>query len=59
MKTNDAMTIVWSDRYEDHETGSHPERPERISSLKSALDEAGLFECNRVVAPVPASVESY
>jgi acetoin utilization deacetylase AcuC-like enzyme len=58
MKTNDAMTIIWSDLYQNHATGSHPERPERIASLKLALDEAGLFESNRVVAPVPASVES-
>lgn len=56
MKTNDVMTIIRSDRYADHATGSHPERPERIVALKMALDGAGLFDANRVVAPEPASV---
>ncbi|CAN5753158.1 histone deacetylase [soil metagenome] len=58
MKTNNVMTIIWSDRFEDHATGSHPERPERIAALRSALDESGVFQRSRVMAPEPAAQET-
>ena len=58
MKTNDAMTIIWSDRFVDHAMDGHPERPERITALKSALDDAGIFAGSRVLQPEPAPVEA-
>jgi acetoin utilization deacetylase AcuC-like enzyme len=51
------MTIVWSDAYRNHETGSHPERPGRIDALKRGLGEAGIFERHRAVEPHQATVE--
>jgi acetoin utilization deacetylase AcuC-like enzyme len=51
------MTIIWSDAYREHETGSHPERPERIDALRRGLTEAGTFERHRVLEPPLASVE--
>ena len=57
MNTHEAMTLIWSDGFEDHATGNHPERPERIPALKSALQGAGLFDRCRVLAPEPATVD--
>ena len=57
MKTNDAMTIIWSDRFVEHATGSHPERPDRITALRAALDGAGVFDRDVVMEPNPAPVE--
>lgn len=58
MNARDVMTIIWSDEYEKHATGSHPERAERIRAVKAALEEAHLFDTCRVVRPIPATVES-
>jgi len=54
MKTNNVMTIIWSDRFEDHGMDGHPERPERIAALRTALDEAGVFRRHRIVEPEPS-----
>jgi len=57
--SNDARTtIVWSDTYQDHETGSHPESPERIAAIGRALREAGMFDDRTVLTPDPATLES-
>lgn len=34
------MKIYFSDRFREHETGSHPERPKRMDAVSSALREA-------------------
>jgi acetoin utilization deacetylase AcuC-like enzyme len=56
---NDARTaIVWSDSYQDHETGSHPESPERIAAVGRALRSAGMFDDRTVLTPEPAEAEA-
>lgn len=52
-----APTLIWSDRYREHETGAHPESPARIDALKRAFDSAGIFDRYTVIAPTPASIE--
>ena len=58
MKTYEAMTIIWSDRFVEHATGSHPERPERITALREALEAARVFERDRILEPVAAPLEA-
>ena len=36
--------IVWHDRYLDHAAAGHPERPERLSAIRTALEEAGEWD---------------
>jgi acetoin utilization deacetylase AcuC-like enzyme len=50
--------IVWSDDYLDHETGSHPESPERIIALRQALQAEGMFEDRLVLAPQPVELDA-
>lgn len=58
MNTNNVMTIIWSDRFENHATGGHPERPERIAALRDALDQASLFQRCRVLEPEPVDEDT-
>ena len=58
MNTDATRTaIVWSEAYLDHETGSHPESPERWVAIERALRAAGLFEVLPVLTPKAAPVE--
>jgi acetoin utilization deacetylase AcuC-like enzyme len=50
--------IVWSDRYAEHDTGDHPESPERLFALERALRAAGMFADRPILAPQPAAVET-
>ena len=43
--------VVWDDRYLAHAAPGHPERPERLTAIRAALEEAGLWEG---LVPVPA-----
>lgn len=49
--------LIWSTDFALHETGSHPECPERIDALEHALNRAGMFADRPVYAPQPATVE--
>lgn len=44
--------------YRRHDTGSHPESPERIDALERALESAGMFVDRPVYAPEPAPLEA-
>ncbi len=55
---HDRTAIVWSDEYEDHDTGSHPESPERIGAIARALRGAGMFDDRLVLTPEPAPLET-
>lgn len=58
MSTDATRTaIIWSEAYLDHETGSHPESPDRWVAIERALRAAGLFEVLPVLAPETAPVE--
>lgn len=50
--------LVWSTRFAEHDTGSHPESPERIFALERALRGAGMFDDRLVVAPEPIALEA-
>lgn len=56
--TSERTAIVWSDEYEDHDTGSHPESPERIGAIARALRGAGMFDDRLVLAPDPAPIKA-
>jgi acetoin utilization deacetylase AcuC-like enzyme len=58
MNTMNRTAIVWSDRYRDHRTGSHPESPERIGAIERALRAAGMFEDRLVLDPQPAALDA-
>jgi acetoin utilization deacetylase AcuC-like enzyme len=47
--------IVWDERYLAHSAPGHPERPERLSAIRAALEEAGLWDRLRPIAPNPAA----
>jgi acetoin utilization deacetylase AcuC-like enzyme len=48
------MTLLYSDPlFLKHDTGRHPERPERLRSIDARLRSAGLVERCTVVTPTP------
>lgn len=58
MSTDARAAIVWSDIYQDHDTGSHPESPERIAAVGRALRAAGMFKDRTVIIPQPANLDA-
>lgn len=58
MNTGKPTALIWSTDFALHETGSHPERPERIDALERALTAAGMFNDRAVYAPQSATVEA-
>lgn len=62
MSDSDSMpnrtALVWSDEYEDHDTGSHPESPERIAAIARALRATGMFDDRLVLPPDAAPLEA-
>ncbi len=58
MSNSEPTAIIWSDRYLDHDTGSHPESPERIAAIGRALRNAGMFDNRTVLSPEPAALDS-
>jgi acetoin utilization deacetylase AcuC-like enzyme len=52
------MTLIFSDpRFLQHQTGSHPECPERLRSIERHFEASGLFE-RAVRCPVVAAAEA-
>lgn len=49
--------IVRSDAYLDHETGSHPESPDRVVAIDRALAAAGILDHRLIIEPRPAPLE--
>jgi len=60
MKNTGRTALIWSDSFRDHATGPHPESPERITALRTALRAAGMFDDpeRMVRAPKPATTEA-
>jgi len=50
--------LITSDRFRLHETGSHPERPERLMAIHQRLRQSSLLGERAVLEPEPASVET-
>lgn len=50
--------LIWSTDYANHDTGDHPESPERIFALERALTAAGMFDDRLVLPPAPAPLEA-
>jgi acetoin utilization deacetylase AcuC-like enzyme len=49
--------IVWSKDYERHDTGGHPEGPDRATEIVNHLHELDLWADLTVVEPRPATVD--
>lgn len=49
--------IVYHQDYLKHDTGSHPERKERLLAIMGRLNESGALERLPVISPAPAKVE--
>lgn len=58
MKRGSNTALIWSNRFRDHRTGAHPERPERIDALESALRAAGMFDDRDVYEPEPVNLDA-
>jgi acetoin utilization deacetylase AcuC-like enzyme len=58
MSNETRTALVWSSEYTAHETGAHPESPERIVALERALSAAGMFDDRLVLDPAPAPLEA-
>ena len=50
-----SVGIVWDSRYLAHAAPGHPERPERLTAIRDALVEAGLWDRLRPIAANPAA----
>jgi acetoin utilization deacetylase AcuC-like enzyme len=57
MNAEARTALIWSTDFQLHDTGNHPECPERIVALQQALSDAGMFDDRQVYDPVPATVE--
>ena len=49
--------IVWDERYLAHQAPGHPERPERLTAIREALQAAGLWDGLRRIQARPAADE--
>jgi acetoin utilization deacetylase AcuC-like enzyme len=49
--------LVYAPLYLEHETGEHPENPQRLVAIISHLEETGMKERLTVLSPRPASVQ--
>ena len=47
--------IIWDEAYAEHDTGSHPEGADRISTIVGYLQAADIWPQLRLVAPRPAT----
>ena len=46
--------IIWDERYMAHEAPNHVERPGRLTAIREALEEAGLWDSLVHISPAPA-----
>lgn len=52
-----STAIVWDERYAYHDTGDHPESPERVGSIVAHLQQTDLWSRLREVKPTMAEPE--
>jgi len=53
-----AVGLVWDERYLAHAAPGHPECPERLTAIRRALQDAGLWDGLTPIAPQAASDET-
>jgi acetoin utilization deacetylase AcuC-like enzyme len=53
-----SVGIVWDERYMKHGAAGHPERPERLRTVRDALREAGLWEALVPIEPEEITQEA-
>lgn len=58
MNATSRTALIFSRDFLLHDTGNHPECPERIVALERALSAAGMFDDRHVHSPVPATEEA-
>jgi acetoin utilization deacetylase AcuC-like enzyme len=58
MNDSERTALIWSDQYQLHDTGDHPECPERIDALQRALSSAGMFDDRPIHHPQAAPEEA-
>lgn len=51
------VCLVFDEQFLRHETGSHPERPERVAAIEKHLRESGVWERLRHLSPAAATRE--
>jgi acetoin utilization deacetylase AcuC-like enzyme len=54
---NRATTMIWSERFRDHETAGHPESPQRLVAIREGLTRTGLWEDRTILDPASASID--
>jgi acetoin utilization deacetylase AcuC-like enzyme len=54
---NSATTIISSERFREHDTGSHPENAHRLDAIMERLAGSGMLEGREIVEPSEATVE--
>ncbi|MCX2726747.1 histone deacetylase [Thermomicrobium sp. 4228-Ro] len=58
MTTYSLTALVTSRIFLEHETGDHPERPERLEAIFRYLERTGRLDDRRVIEPDPADEET-
>ncbi len=48
-------TLVYSEEYKKHNTGSHPENQKRLDSIVNSLKNEGIWDKIDIIAPEPAT----
>jgi len=54
---NSTTTLIYSDRFREHDTGDHPENARRLDAIMHRLSVSGLLSGREIVEPAPATVE--
>jgi acetoin utilization deacetylase AcuC-like enzyme len=55
--TEKKIYLFYPKGHEAHFSPGHPERPERVEAMRSALQEAGLWQASTFLEPVPPSMD--
>lgn len=53
-----ATALVYHPEYLEHDTGNHPERAERLTAIRHAIEQQGLTDALVEITPNPAPIEA-
>ncbi|MFW6074878.1 MAG: histone deacetylase [Chloroflexota bacterium] len=51
MNNQQPTALIWSETFQAHETGAHPERPDRMAAVRDAIRSAGLLKSRDLIEP--------